>query len=112
MAKNGKSNPSAAWHQYNLKFSPTDPRDVELWNWIMEDRETSALNLGGTLKWLLHEYYKERSESRSIATPLKFLRGTVTPGPRYARRRSDDDEADDPNNDPLAQAWMSDEFDY
>lgn len=100
---------------FYLKFSPADPRDIQLSHWIREDTQARSVNVSAVIKGLLYSWYEERLRSGRLPAPSV---GGLADGPALpvhhppaalpAAARAEPGE--DPN-DPLVQRLAGITFD-
>jgi hypothetical protein len=94
---------------FYIKFSPSDPRDVQLSHWIREDTQTRSVNVSAVIKALLYSWYKMRQLSGRL--PMLSVGDQIPAGypalPATARHESGEDPTD-----PLVQRLAGISFDH
>ncbi len=45
---------------FYIKFSTSDPRDIQLSHWIRADTDDRSVNISAVIKQLLYAWYEER----------------------------------------------------
>lgn len=111
-----KSSDTPVSRGFYLKFSPSDPRDIQLSHWIREDTEGRRVNISGVVKALLYEWYELRLQMGRLPTakvvdleavPLLALSSS---NGRVALPAPNDEGMEDPN-DPLVKQLAGTSFD-
>jgi len=102
---------------FYIKFSPSDPRDVQLSHWIKADTEARTVNVSGVIKQLLYAWYEQRWRLGRLPAPSvgDFTGMPALPsgnGHQHALPASHHsyEEFENPG-DPLVQAMVGISFD-
>lgn len=101
MASHGPPNGSS---MFSIRFSESDPRDMQLLAWIREDTQNRTTNVSGTIKELLYAWYVLRIQLNRLPIPkvIDIYETPALPAPRENGHRALAEGHEDPR-DPLVQ---------